>query len=105
MERGKWPVSCSGHFTPGERTVEWDWVAPQSLAVYHIPFDIYLTPELVFLQRNYCYTGGFCKKINVVFSVMNHYYVLTLLCSPWKVAFVILCLPEMQQLCFAALCL
>jgi hypothetical protein len=62
--------------------------SPELVCLSH-SFDVCLTPELVFLQHNYCYTQGFCKKINVIFSVMNHYYVFSLLCPPWKIAFVI----------------
>jgi len=51
--------------------------------------DICLTTELVFQQSYYCYIQGFCKKINVIFAVMNHYSVLFLLYPLWKIAFVV----------------
>lgn len=87
MEGGKWPVSCSDHFTLGERWMGLDSF-PELVWLSH-SFDVHLTPELVFLQPYYFYTQGFCKKMNVIFSVMDHYSVLFLLYPLWKIAFVI----------------
>lgn len=69
-----------------------DWIgldsSPELVWLSH-SCDVYLIHELVFLWPYYCYTQGFCKNINVIFSVMNHYCVLFLLCPLWKIAFVI----------------
>jgi len=51
--------------------------------------DVYLIPELVFLQPYYYHTQGFCKKISVILSVMNHCSVLFLLYPVWKITLVI----------------